>query len=213
MTTELAKARDLLDSGDPQGAMRTLRHAADSLAPADCAPLVRRLAEGAGFEDLAEASAAVAAHADRPDVLYAYGYACIERGVSDLAVPALREALRLALAPRRGGLFRRAPETRTAPQQILLELAVALEDEQRHAAAVELLTEHDGLLTDWPGRYLLVHNALMDGRLDTAGRVFAASASPRRPGARRRTASAARCAAPRTPPRPTAATCAAGTTR
>ncbi|MEW1907416.1 hypothetical protein AB0442_03025 [Kitasatospora sp. NPDC085895] len=178
MTTELAKARDLLDSGDPQGAMRTLRHAADSLAPADCAPVLRRLAEGAGFEDLAEASAAVAAHADRPDALYAYGYACIERGVSDLAVPALREALRLALAPRRGGLFRRAPETRTAPQQILLELAVALEDEQRHAAAVELLTEHDGLLTDWPGRYLLVHNALMDGRLDTAGRVFAGLGEP-----------------------------------
>ncbi|MEV8097643.1 hypothetical protein [Kitasatospora sp. NPDC085879] len=178
MSTELSKARELFDSGDPQGAMRTLRLAADTLAPADCAPLVGRLAEGAGFDDLVEAAAALAARPDRPDALYDYGYACIERGVSALAVPALREALRLALAPRRGGLFGRAPKPTYTPQQILLELAVALEDEQRHAAAVELLTEHDGLLADWPGRYLVVHNALMAGRLDTAGRVFAALGEP-----------------------------------
>ncbi|WP_431682934.1 hypothetical protein [Kitasatospora sp. KL5] len=201
MNKELSEARELFESGDVPGAIRTLRRAADSLAPAEYAPLTGRLAEATGFDDLAEAAAGVTASPDRPEALYAFGYACIERGVSALAVSALREALRLALVPRRSGLFGRAARRGIEPQQILLELAVALEDEQRHATAVELLAEHDGLLTDWPGRYLLVHNALMDGRTDAAARVFAALGEPSdtwRPAADRvrRTLDRARDAAP-----------------
>lgn len=176
MTTELSKAWELFDSGDPQGAMRTLRFAADALPSAEIAPLVEKLAQGAGFDDLAAASAALTADPAGAGALYEFGYACIGRGVSHLAVPALKESLRLALTPRRSllGRARRTP----APRQVLLELAVALEDEQRHAEAADLLQEHDGLTEDWPDRYLLVHNALMDGQVELGRQVFGALGDP-----------------------------------
>ncbi|KJY34462.1 hypothetical protein [Streptomyces katrae] len=180
MSTELSKARELLESGDPEGAMRTLRLAADGVASAEVAPLVARLAEGAGFTDLAEASADLAARPVEAESLYRFGYACVERGIPALAVPALREALRLSLAsppePERTGFFRRMakPRTRTrlAPRRVLLELVTALERLERHADALALLHEHDSLMEDWPDRYLTVYNALMAGRTDTARQVF-----------------------------------------
>ncbi len=98
MNTQLTDAWALSDSGDPQGAMRALRSAADTLAPAEIAPLVGRLAEGAGFADLAQASAALHAGPEQARGLYEFGYACVGRGIPALAVPALRRALRLALA-------------------------------------------------------------------------------------------------------------------
>ncbi|MFJ8210262.1 hypothetical protein [Streptomyces sp. NPDC096033] len=180
MSTELSKARELLESGDPEGAMRTLRLAADGVASAEVAPLVARLAEGAGFTDLAEASADLAARPAEAESLYRFGYACVERGIPALAVPALREALRLSLAsppePGRTGFFRRMAEPRTrtrlAPRRVLLELVTALERLERHADALVLLHEHDSLMEDWPDRYLTVYNALMAGRTDTARQVF-----------------------------------------
>ena len=154
---ELSTAWELFDSGDPRGAMRTLRFAADSLTPGEMAPLVGKLAQSAGFDDLEKSAAKVAAAPEDAVALYAFGYDCIERGVPALAVPALRASLRLSGA-----------------HKVLAELAVALEDEERHAEAADVLAEHDALAEDWPDRYLLAYNAVMAGRLDQAGRVFAA---------------------------------------
>ncbi|MFE2529020.1 hypothetical protein ACFXEL_32885 [Streptomyces sp. NPDC059382] len=185
MTIELAKAWKLFESGDPQGSMRTLRLAAEELASAEIAPLVAKLADGAGFADLAEASTGLAARPLEVERLYVFGYACVERGLSELAVPALREALGLVLVPpepKRTGLFRRKPPQRTDPKltpgRVLLELVAALEDIDRYAEATDLLRAHDGLLEDWPGRYLTVYNALMSGRVDTARTVYAALSVP-----------------------------------
>ncbi|WP_033216542.1 hypothetical protein [Kitasatospora phosalacinea] len=185
MHPDLAKARELLDAGDPQGAVRELRARADSLAAGELAPAVGKLAELVGIDELAGAAAALAADPSDPGALYAYGYACIEHGLSEFAVPALRQALAGALrgdgvpeAKRR--LFGRArpAEPAVSPRRVLLELAVALEDGERHEEVVELLREHREVTGDWPDRYLLVHNALMAGRLDLAREVFERLSEP-----------------------------------
>jgi hypothetical protein len=179
MTDELSKAWELFEAGDPQGAMRTLRSVAEELPPGEIAPLVAELARGAGFEDLAEASVALASRPQEADRLYQFGYACIERGVEALAVRALRQALRQSLAPKRTGLFgRKTAKAAAAPRQILLELVVALERPERHAEALAVLRENDALLGDWPDRYLVVYNALMDGQVELAGQVFAELSAP-----------------------------------
>ncbi|MFF4340662.1 hypothetical protein ACFY00_12075 [Kitasatospora sp. NPDC001540] len=191
MHPDLTKAHELLDAGDPQGAVRELRARADSLTAGELAPAVRQLAELVGIDELADAAAALTAAPSDPGALYAYGYACIEHGLSEFAVPALRHSLDGAL---RGGT---APEAKTAgaakrrlfgrsrpaeravdPRQVLLELAVALEDGERHDEAVDLLREHREITGDWPDRYLLVHNALMAGRLDLAREVFEGLSAP-----------------------------------
>ncbi|RAJ44632.1 hypothetical protein K353_01208 [Kitasatospora sp. SolWspMP-SS2h] len=188
MHADLTKARELLDAGDPQGAVRELRSAADGLSAAELAPAVRQLADLVGIDDLAGAAAELAADPSGPAALYAYGYACIEHGLSEFAVPALRQALRGArqaaaepeakAAKRR--LFGRSRPAGPAvnPRQVLLELAVALEDGERHHEAVELLREHRDVTGDWPDRYLLVHNALMAGDLDLAREVFGQLSAP-----------------------------------
>ncbi|WP_051969419.1 hypothetical protein [Kitasatospora azatica] len=178
MTTELSKAWELFAAGDAQGAMRTLRLAADELSSAEIAPLVAKLAQGAGFADLAEASAALAAKPQEADRLYQFGYACVERGVPALAVPALREALRSSLAPQRTGLFGRKTKSTVDPRGVLLELVTSLERGERHTEALALLLEHDSLLTDWPDRYLVVYNALMSGQVEVAQRTFDALSAP-----------------------------------
>jgi hypothetical protein len=175
---ELSKAWELFDSGDPQGAMRALRFAADSVAPAELAPLVAKLAQSAGFDDLRKSAAELAARPDEAAALYAFGYDCVGRGVSALAVPALRAALNASLrqdgSPRGSGRWGRKPAAGIAPRKVLVELAVALEDGERHAEAADVLSEHETLTEDWPDRYLLAYNALMAGRTGQAARVFGA---------------------------------------
>ncbi|WP_405016333.1 hypothetical protein OHV05_03815 [Kitasatospora sp. NBC_00070] len=185
MTTELSEAWKLFEAGDPQGSIRALRFAADGLTPAEIAPLVAKLAEGAGFTDLAEASAALSAGPGDVEGLYRFGYACVERGVAALAVPALGEALRLSLAPgapQRTGLFRRRTKRsgsrELTPRRVLAELVSALEDGERHPEALAVLREHDALLGDWPDRCLTVYNALMSGRTAVAREVFDALSAP-----------------------------------
>ncbi|MFJ1709405.1 hypothetical protein [Kitasatospora sp. NPDC088346] len=186
MAAELSKAWELFESGDSQGSMRVLRSAADRLPPAEMAPLVAKLAKGAGFEDLAEASTALTARPGEAERLYAYGYACIERGIDAVAVPALREALRLVQARPavavRTGLFRRKPKPQAARQlglrRVLLELVSALEGCERHTEALAVLREHDARLGDWPDRYLTVYNALMCGQILLAREVYEALPAP-----------------------------------
>ncbi|MFK0017650.1 hypothetical protein [Streptomyces sp. NPDC091027] len=182
MATELSKAWELFESGDSHGSMRVLRSAADRLPPAETAPLVAELAKGAGFEDLAEAATALTARPGEAERLYAYGYACIERGIDAMAVPALREALGLVRAqpdaPVRTGLFRRKPTSQLGLRRVLLELVSALEACERHTEALAVLREHDARLDDWPDRYLTVYNALMCGQILLAREVYEALSAP-----------------------------------
>ncbi|WP_425268735.1 hypothetical protein [Kitasatospora cheerisanensis] len=178
MHADLAKAWELLDADDPQGAVRELRRVVDGLTAGEVAPVTRRLAEAVGIEDLAGAAAALASRPADAGALYAYGYACIEHGLSEFAVPALREALAAGAAPVKRKLFGRGGAAQAAPRQVLLELAVALEDGERHAEAVAVLQEHRAIGGDWPDGYLLAHNALMDGRVELAREVFEGLAAP-----------------------------------
>ncbi|WP_329137831.1 hypothetical protein OG552_28795 [Streptomyces sp. NBC_01476] len=164
MSTELSTAWELFASGDPKGAMRALRSAAEHVPPGETAALMAELSRPAGFDDLGEASRALVERPDGVKELYAFAIACIGRGVSEAAVPALRQAQRSVTG---GG--RRA---------VVVQLAVALEDLERHAAAVTALREQDAVLADWPDRYLLVHNALMDGQPALAREVFGRLSEP-----------------------------------
>ncbi|WP_329120310.1 hypothetical protein [Streptomyces sp. NBC_01465] len=143
--------------------IQELRARAADTSAAELAPLTEQVAREAGMDDLAAAAAALAAAPGGVQELYDYGYACVERGASFLAVPALTEALRLA------------PGTRG----ILIELVAALEREGRHAEAYALLKESGaGGLRDWPDRYLLAHNALMAGELSAASEAVGLLAAP-----------------------------------
>ncbi|MEE6258846.1 hypothetical protein [Plantactinospora sonchi] len=154
MNDALNEAGELVEAGDAAAAVRRLRSMGDEVALDDLAPVVERLARLAGLDDLARASARLAAAPDRPQTLYDFGYACVEHDLPFLAVPALTEAVR------------RAPEA----DAVLAELVVALEEEQRHADAVTALERRGDSLPAWPHRYLLVYNALMAGDLARAGR-------------------------------------------
>lgn len=158
----LAKAWELVEAGDVQGAIRQLRaHAADVTATT-IAPLVERVARLADMPDLAAASAALAADPGSPQALYDYGYQCVDSGASFLAVPALGEALRLA------------PDDRG----VLVELVTALEHEERYGEAVAVLREREAGLPAWPERYLLAYNTLMSGDVDTARAAWTALPEP-----------------------------------
>lgn len=152
MSTDLAKAWELVQAGDVPGVMRHLRFTVEKLEIADVAQLVGRAADQVGFGDLAEASSALAADPEQPRALYDFGYACIERGVSFLAIPALTAAAR------------RVPDSPV----VLTELVAALEDEGRHREAVAVLEEREAVLRPWPDRYLLVYNSIMAGDLARA---------------------------------------------
>lgn len=124
------------------------------------------------------------------------GFACVERGVSYLAVPALREALRHSP----GSLA------------VLRELVSAYEDEGRHREARDEVVRHADALDDWPDRYLFVFNALMAGDLETAPRQHALLRDPEDPAGGRRGTGRTGCSPERRTPsgparwaRPTAA--------
>lgn len=161
-TTEVAEAWAQLDSGDVPGALRKLRACAESAPLREIAQVAGRAAEAAGFDDLRDAAAKVVADPEDGRVLYDFGYACIERGVGYLAIPALRKVVRThpqAAGPRR-------------------ELVAAYEDQDRHGEAVDLLLPHQEHLDDWPDRYLLVFDAVTSGRLDLAEQQFAKLSAP-----------------------------------
>ncbi|MGW2102077.1 hypothetical protein ACWCPX_31140 [Streptomyces olivaceoviridis] len=150
----LRTAWETLDAGDVPGALRQVRAAGEDQPLDEVALVVGRAAGSAGFGDLADASAALAAAPEDPRALYDFGYACVERGVPDLAIPALRAALRLS-----GGAL-----------PVLRELVSAYEDEGRHREAVAELARHEDRLANWPDRYLLVFNAVLGGDLELARR-------------------------------------------
>ncbi|WP_075731602.1 hypothetical protein [Streptomyces acidiscabies] len=156
------KAWECLDQGDVPGALRLLRAVAENAPLAEVALVAGRAAEKAGFDDLREAAKAVVAGPGQPRALYDFGYVCIERGVADLAIPALREALRLA----------------PGAKPLLRELVAAYEDRSRHREAADVLLAHEAELDDWPDRYLLVFNAVLAGDLPLARRQHALLGDP-----------------------------------
>ncbi|MEU8122282.1 hypothetical protein AB0C21_26550 [Spirillospora sp. NPDC049024] len=157
----MSEARELLESGDISGLIRHLRFNADAMEPAEVARLMEGAAAVSGFDDMREAAAALAARQE-PQQLYDFGYACIERGVAFLAVPALRRAL----------------EMMPGEPALLAELVSALERENRNAEAVAALEPHVDALDPWPSRYLLAYNALFSGDLDRAAREAARLPAP-----------------------------------
>ncbi|MEU7576211.1 hypothetical protein AB0B50_01205 [Streptomyces sp. NPDC041068] len=159
---ELLKAWEFLDAGDIPGAVRQLRAGGENQPTAEVARVVARAAEAIGFDDLRQASTTLSAHPEQARALYDFGYACIERGLSFLAVPALREVL----------------EHNPGTLGVMRELVSAYEDEERHGDAVELLARHESDFEDWPDRYLLVFNALMAGDLPLARRQHALLPDP-----------------------------------
>ncbi|MEV5174387.1 hypothetical protein AB0L10_25675 [Streptomyces flaveolus] len=158
----LRAAWETLDAGDVPGALRQVRAAGEDQPLGEVALVVGRAAGSAGFDDLADASAALAAAPEDPRALYDFGYACVERGVSDLAIPALRAALGLS-----GGAL-----------PVLRELVSAYEDGGRHREAVAELARHEGRFAHWPDRYLLVYNAVLAGDLELARRQHALLPDP-----------------------------------
>ncbi|MFI5979507.1 hypothetical protein ACIBEA_01385 [Streptomyces sp. NPDC051555] len=152
MTTATHDVRRSLKAGDLPGAVRALRPHAETASPADLAKATRVLADAAGFTDLALAAKAAAKKPRDPQVLYDFGYACVERGVSFLAVAPLRHALAIR------------PDSR----KLLAELVAALEDGHRHVEAAALLAARGERLPAWPETYLLVHNTLCAGDFDGA---------------------------------------------
>ncbi|UNO39204.1 hypothetical protein [Streptomyces sp. MST-110588] len=174
---DLQELHRLAESGDVSGALRVLRSAVatgpDSgaghttgpgpgLPTHELAAIVGRLAAAMDFDDLVQAATALAAAPESPEFLYDFGSACIGRGVSFLAVPMLREVLR------------QVPDARGA----WMQLALALEREERHAEAAAVLEEHQAALRPWPDRYLLTYNSLMAGDLDRARTHLATLPAP-----------------------------------
>ncbi|MEV6768896.1 hypothetical protein AB0N05_09760 [Nocardia sp. NPDC051030] len=162
MTNELEQARRLADEGDVPGAIRALRFTADAAPLVDLAVIMQQLATAADFDDLATAARAVASEPADAKALTVFGYECVERGVSFLAVPFLREALL------------RAPDSHLA----LAELVTALEDEYRHHEAAEVLIANESMLRPWPERYLLVYNSILASDLPRARTEFARLTPP-----------------------------------
>lgn len=162
MTNELEEARQLLADGDVPGTVRALRWVADTSPLAELAALTVELADAVEMADLASAARAVTLDPADPKALTVFGYECIERGISFLAIPVLREALRLD------------PESEIA----LTELVTALEDEYRHGEAAGVLLEHESRIRPWPQRYLLVYNCLLSGDVARARAEFAKLADP-----------------------------------
>jgi hypothetical protein len=171
-TDDLAEIAALLDAGDVGAAVAKLRYVAGRAPLPDVVALVGRAGAAAGFADLASASDAVVADPANAQALYDLGYACVERGISTIAVPVLEAALEWE------------PGNRT----IVSELVAAYEDEYRYRDAVAVLEANNDSLLDWPDRYLIVFNSMMSGDVERARRYAAALSPPdeRWTGARRR---------------------------
>ncbi|MES9607792.1 hypothetical protein [Actinomadura sp. NPDC000929] len=157
----MSDARALLESGDIAGLIRHLRFNAETMELGEVARLMEGAAALSGFDDMREAAAAMAVRQE-PQQLYDFGFACVERGVAFLAVPALRRALEML------------PDEPV----LLMELVSALERENRHAEAVAALEPRVDALDPWPARYLLAYNALFSGDPGRAAREAARLPAP-----------------------------------
>jgi hypothetical protein len=157
----MSDARALLGSGDIARVIRHLRFNADDVGLDEVARLMEGAATLSGFDDMREAAAAMVRE-QGPQQLYDFGYACIERGIPFLAIPALRRALELM----------------PGEAVLVMELVSALERENRHAEAVAVLQPWVDLLEPWPARYLLAYNALCAGDLGLAVREAARVPAP-----------------------------------
>ncbi|WP_405592241.1 hypothetical protein [Streptomyces sp. NBC_01190] len=131
-----------MDDGAIPAALRQPRATAVNQPPGDVAPVLGRTA-AAIFDDLRKPAEALTAGLETGRAPYDFGYACVEGGLPDLAIPAWREALR----------------HHPGEMTIMRDLVTASESEGRHLKAVETLSRHESDVAAWPDRYLLVFNA------------------------------------------------------
>lgn len=94
------EARGLQEPGDVAGLLRYMRADGDGSPLGDLAALMAGAGQLAGFDDLAQAGAAVADGADGPCIpdavaLFFFGYTCMEYGVGHLAIRSLARAFEL----------------------------------------------------------------------------------------------------------------------
>ncbi|MGM7647674.1 tetratricopeptide repeat protein [Nocardia sp. JW2] len=157
MTIELNEARALLAQGDLGGSVRSLRPVAEQLPLPELVTFLIELADAAELEPLASSARAALPDATDARALTMLGYDCVEYGLSFAAVPVLHEALRVDSTVR----------------QALAELVAALEDEHRHAEAVEVLGRYASNPREWAEHYLLVYNSILAGDPATARAEFA----------------------------------------
>ncbi len=172
MAEGMGKGQGLLESGDVAGLLRYLRADGDALPLGEVAALAAGAGRLAGFDDLAQAAAAVAAGGfgpgagDEVAALFLFGYSCMEHGIGYLAIRPLARALELA--PGYG--------------PVLSELVSALEQQGQHARAVAVLEDHERVAElGWQHRFLYVYNAIMAGRLDKAAEGFGRLPEPEDP--------------------------------
>lgn len=149
----MSDARALLESGDIAGLIRHLQFNAEGMELREVARLMEGAAKLSGFDDLRDAARAMARE-QGPDQLYDFGYACVERGIPFLAIPALRRAVELM------------PDDTS----LINTLAFALQQDDRHAEAVAVLQTRVDSLDPWPARYLLAYSALLSGDAGRAER-------------------------------------------
>lgn len=152
-----ADARGLLDAGEPQAAFQALRpalsHPGSFDATGDFADALGLLAEvsmGLGVDPLVPHCRRAAAEPDDVDALHDLGFELIEVGLDDVAATVLARANQLA------------PGT----HRVVTELVHALETEQRHPEACQVLRGSGLVEADGLCRYLLAFNLLMCGELD-----------------------------------------------
>ena len=112
---------------------------------------VAELAHRRGAGELAQLATEAVRDPDSPDRLYELGYAMIDAGAPDLAAPVLWRCLALV----------------GDSEEVVCELASALESALAYADAFAILGEHAALRArSFLCRYLHAFNAAMAGRLD-----------------------------------------------
>jgi hypothetical protein len=127
------EVRELLARGDVSGANRHLREHAEGTPLPEVAAVGAEAAALTGFDDLRVAAGASAVHEGAQE-LFAYGCACIERGVGFLAVPALERVVTLV----------------PADDRPLMELVAALQQEERYRVDGQVVVEDATCWTDPP---------------------------------------------------------------
>jgi hypothetical protein len=156
-------AEAALAAGDLDGALQRLRGhlrypQAAPPAPArlaDALGLLTRVFDGLGHRALADAAGRAAVDVHDPDALYQLGYELVEVGLPEIAATVLGRCLEII----------------PGSEDVVTELAAALQDCLCHRDAQRLLEAHPELVeSSFLCRYLLAFNAAMAGDVTTARR-------------------------------------------
>ncbi|WP_406278680.1 hypothetical protein [Embleya sp. NBC_00896] len=163
--TDADRARALIAAGDVGGALNHLRRTADTIDSADLAHVTEALAQRVQYLELVIHASVLMAYPGNAEALYKFGCACNDHNAPFLAIPALREALRMY------------PDA----ENVRGELVAAYQQEYRYAEAVAVLTEYEAELPEWPEGYSLAYNTLLTGDIEGAAARYARMSPPEDP--------------------------------